>query len=91
MTNEGGEAEIREAGYKCEGELDHHVIDATSEGAIEDEMRGDGMKMPRRAKRLSRNHCVPNIGLVNEHPPEAKTEAPELVVNMGEYVRTISC
>ncbi|RWV97163.1 hypothetical protein GW17_00040069 [Ensete ventricosum] len=32
----------------------------------------------------SRDHCVPSIELVNVHPPEARPEAPELVVSTGE-------
>ena len=38
-ADEGGEVEVREG--EGEGELDHHDVGATGEGAREDEMGGD--------------------------------------------------
>ncbi|RRT50040.1 hypothetical protein B296_00048409, partial [Ensete ventricosum] len=35
-------------------------------------------------KRRKRDHCVPNVRLVNTHPPNARREALEFVVNAGE-------
>ena len=41
MTDEGREAEAREAGGESERELDHHVIGMVGEGTWEDEVAGD--------------------------------------------------
>ncbi|RZR91833.1 hypothetical protein BHM03_00020017 [Ensete ventricosum] len=69
---------------KAQGELDHHVVGATIGGTGEDEVGGGRDEDAREVEERLGEHCVPSIGLVDAHPPEAGLEAPELVVNTRE-------
>ncbi|RWW33327.1 hypothetical protein GW17_00001965 [Ensete ventricosum] len=88
VADEGGEAEVGMAGGGGEGELDHHVVGATGGAAGRTKWEAMGTKTPRRRRRRRRkrdqDHCVPSVGLVDTHPPEAGPKTPELVVRARE-------
>ncbi|RWV82185.1 hypothetical protein BHE74_00038881 [Ensete ventricosum] len=52
-------------------------------GVGEDEVRGDGDENAQEEERPE-DYCMPNIGLVNAHPPKVGPEAPELFASTGE-------
>ncbi|RRT39796.1 hypothetical protein B296_00058884 [Ensete ventricosum] len=85
VADEGGEAEVGMAGGGGEGELDHHVVGATGGAAGRTKWEAMGTKTPRRRRRKrDQDHCVPSVGLVDTHPPEAGPKTPELVVRARE-------
>ncbi|RRT47564.1 hypothetical protein B296_00050227, partial [Ensete ventricosum] len=55
----------------------------------EDEVRGNGDEDAQEEEGL-RDHCVPNVRLINAHPLEAGLEALQLIVNTGE-VTCVRC
>ncbi|RRT79620.1 hypothetical protein B296_00004396 [Ensete ventricosum] len=84
ILGSSSKAQVGKAGGGGEGELDHHVVGATIGGTGEDEVEGGGDEDAREEEERLGDHCVPSIGLVDAHPPEAGLEAPELVVNTRE-------
>ncbi|RWW79898.1 hypothetical protein BHE74_00011787 [Ensete ventricosum] len=65
--------------------MDHLRLYGFSGGSVgEDEVRGNGDEDAQ--EEGLRDHCVPNVRLINAHPPEAGPEALQLIVNAGEVV-----
>ena len=84
VVNKVEEVEAGEAKGKCEGELDHHIIGATSEGVEVDEVEGGGDEDAQEEEERPRDNCVPSVGLIDAHPLETRPKTLELIINARE-------
>ncbi|RWW04500.1 hypothetical protein GW17_00032270, partial [Ensete ventricosum] len=83
-ADEGGEAEVGGVEDKGEEKLDHHVV-CTMGGGIGEGKVKDCEDENVQEEERSRDHCVPSVKLVNNiHPSEVRSEAHELITNVGE-------